>query len=200
MKRELYDIDWKHFLKCSKCWELKEATTDNFMRKKQNLFWLSWMCKVCDRLYYKDNYSKNKDKILDNHKDYRYRNREVINKKKREYYMDNKDKINSSLRDNRRKHIDDYWFDRTYFHRKANHYAIKHNLKPKYCPICWEESAIELHHPSYDSFDKWSEVVFCCKRCHQNIHSWNIECPHPVDMLNISISDTPIEDLILYLK
>lgn len=183
-KRELYNVEWKEYLRCIKCWELKEATTDNFMKKKQNLFWLSWMCKTCEREYNSKYYKWNKEIIWERHRRYNKDNGDKIREKKKIHYSENKDVINKSIRDNREKHIKELWYDRTYFHRKANCYATKHNLKPKYCPICWEENKIELHHPSYESFDKWSDVVFCCKSCHQKIHSGIIECPKPTNLLS----------------
>jgi len=185
MKEELYEIDWKKYLKCTSCWELKEATSDNFRKKTQKRSWFCWICKICNKKQDAVLYKENKERVLSRHKNYVKRNRDAINQHQREYYQANKEKINSRNSNNRRKHIDELWFDRTYFHRKANQYAKKYNLIPKYCSICWKEMDIELHHPSYECFDKRSEVVMCCKSCHQSIHSWRIECPEPVNLLNL---------------
>ena len=184
LKRELYKVDWKEYLKCPKCWELKEANTDNFRKKKQLSYWLASVCKECDREYDKNYYWDNKEIIWWRHRWYNKANSDKLKENKKRYYLENRDTLYNNFKESRNKHIKDLWFDRTYFHRKANYYATKNNLKPKCCPICWEECRIELHHPSYESFDKWSEVVFCCKSCHKNIHSWNIECPIPINLLD----------------
>jgi hypothetical protein len=40
----------------------------------------------------------------------------------------------------------------------------------------------------------WSVVVFCCKFCHKNIHEWNIECPRPINLLDMECK-SPLKDV-----
>jgi hypothetical protein len=70
------------------------------------------------------------------------------------------------------------------FHKKARDYVRKHQIKPKQCPICWCKDNIVMHHPSYSEED-WNKVVFCCQWCHISIHNNQIDCPAPVNILDL---------------
>ena len=63
-----------------------------------------------------------------------------------------------------------YWA----IHLKTARAIKKLWIRPKTCPICWEETRVEAHHPNYE---KRNEIIFACNKCHQRIHNWWIECP-----------------------
>lgn len=54
--------------------------------------------------------------------------------------------------------------------------------RPCTCPICWDVSKIEAHHPDYN---KWYEVVFCCALCHSKIHLWWIKHYKIINLLEL---------------
>lgn len=156
------------YLKCTKCWERK--TKDAFHKSKIMKFWVKAKCKDC-RKYLSREYRKS-------HKDIVKRYNSIYNKSHKEYLS----KYNNYLDE---MHSDDLWFSWSSFHEKTKYYVLKHKLRPYKCSICWECGMIETHHPSYNSFDEWSKVVFCCRRCHKNIHAWNIKCPDPINLLEL---------------
>lgn len=192
-----YKYGWDTlYLKCTNCWEWK--TIDRFYKKSGRPFGVRTECKECEKKYVQ----KNKEKISNRYSNWRVKNKEkireykrkyaVINEKKiadhrKEYYNNNREQILQNSREYKEYRTNELWFSRTVFHEKARHYANKYKLKPKECPICWHCGKIELHHPSYETFDKWSEVVFCCKGCHKKIHSWEIECPNMINLLYLTI-------------
>lgn len=262
VQREIKVINWKQYLCCNKCWEFKEATTDNRPKNKrwQLGFW-TW-CKCCMSEYAKNNkeiyhkyywehkehcaerskkyrelhkeelrekrksfyegnkevfaernkkrYEKNKDTILQNQKEYYKRTRgdrletsrkyrennadkikewKIKNREKRaenrktnehykeymkKYEQENKDKI---LERKKNKRIEMWYWA---MHLKTARTIKKLWIRPKVCPICWEEKRVEAHHPNNDI---WYEIVRACNQCHQRIHNWWIECPKPINLL-----------------
>ena len=193
-------IWWKFWLrsKCSDCIreyrkETKEHTAE-YSRKYRELN------KEIISEYNRKRYQKDKDRILEVCKNYRETHREQRNKHNREYRLENRDKVRERCKNyyqnNREKllacHKDYYetrnnelWFNLRTFHTRANKYAKSHNLKPSKCPICWSTEKVELHHPSYDKYENWSKIVFCCSMCHRRIHSGVLECPPPINLLTL---------------
>lgn len=146
-------------------------------------------------------YQKDKDRILDVCRNYRETHREQRNKHNREYRLENKSKIRENgkeyyksnkesilayQRDYNESRSKELWFNLRTFHTRANKYVRSHNLTPSQCPICWNTERIEMHHPSYNTYDDWSNVVFCCSMCHKQIHSWVTECPQPINLLTFN--------------
>ena len=80
------------FKKCTKCGEIKLATSDNFNKEKEGKYGLKSQCKICIKKYRE----KNKDKT----KEYREKNKEKIKEYQKEYQKkyreNNKDKIKES--------------------------------------------------------------------------------------------------------
>ena len=76
------------FKKCTKCGEIKLATSDNFNKEKEGKYGLKSQCKICIKKYRE----KNKDKT----KEYREKNKEKIKEYQKEYQKkyreNNKDK------------------------------------------------------------------------------------------------------------
>jgi hypothetical protein len=68
------------------------------------------------------------------------------------------------------------WVEVTYnaMMNKIKRAVLKLWIRPKICPICWEETKVEAHHPDYN---KRNEIVWACTKCHKRIHYWHIECP-----------------------
>lgn len=208
-KAEWYEKDWKKYKQCTKCKEFKEATPDFFNRWKKWLFWLWNWCKECMHLVYEEQrekvllrvheysmknkekirerdrlkYSNNKDEINKRHKRWRENNKDRMEKYRKEYYLNNRNVIKNKLKDYKNTKSSILWFNWQTFHKKACLFVERNKLRPKVCPICWTIGKTEMHHPSYNSFDDWSKVVFCCTSCHRNIHLWKIECPAPINLL-----------------
>lgn len=173
-KRE-YRYEWdKLYQKCSKCWTW--LPIDRFPKDKERPFWVRCNCIECYKV-----------KRSESHKKWYVKNKEYSNQSSREYHQKNKERINLLIKNRADRHSKELWFKWYRFHAKARYYIKRYSLKPKVCPICWKESNVYMHHPSYDNFDKWSEVVFCCNQCHMGIHNWEIECPKSVNLLELGI-------------
>ena len=178
MKRREYKYEWDVlYVKCSKCWEFK--TIDEYHKSKIWAFWTVWMCKLCMSSWQRKHYDLNRDYKAKQQQDYYWKNKERINNHKRQYRIDNISTYNQK----REKINELIWFNRHTFHLRTINYIKKNWLRPTKCSICWDEWVIYSHHPSYAKFDDWSKVVFCCKSCHAQIHSWRIACPKPINLL-----------------
>lgn len=128
----------------------------------------------------------NRDKVYKRSKAYRDKNKDKINQYFKDYYEYNKDGILKKHKEWINDFESMHGFNLWTFHTKTRRYVNKFKLRPIACPICWNNEKIEIHHPSYDSFDKWSEVVFCCRACHKLIHYGTIECPKPINLLTLT--------------
>ena len=171
-----YKYNWDVlYLKCSKCWKWGELK--DFPVRAWAEFWVRWQCKEC-----------RKKMARLSHQKWYENNEERAKESFRKYHKENKDKINYSVDNRTSKHSIDMGFAWYSFHSKAKYFVRKHNLRPTTCPICWLEKDVVIHHPSYETFDKWSEIVFCCKSCHSLIHSGVQECPKPIKLLELGIS------------
>lgn len=259
IQREIKAINWKRYLCCNKCWEFKEATTDNRPKNKRWQLWLWTWCKKCMSEYAKNNkekyrwyyynnrdkklwyirkyneehkkeisekrkqhyqenkelfaernkkrYESNKDIMLQNQKEYYKNNKEKRKEYAKQYRANNKDYIKQHYIENREnysknrktnEHYKEYMkryeqehkdniLERKRNKRNAMWYwaihlktarAIKKLwIRPKVCPICWEETRVEAHHSNYE---KRNEIIFACNKCHQRIHNGWIECPKDI--------------------
>ena len=189
-------IDWALYIKCIECLEYKEANYNNFSKDKSLTYGLSHKCKDCKKKYNSKYYKAKKDTIKENNKKWREDNVNRIKEQKKEYYKNNKAKIDNRIKNYRRTQSKELWYNRTHFHNKTDEYIKMYNLRPTTCPICWSNWLIHVHHPSYETPDKWCEVVFCCASCHKNIHCWNIECPMPINLLSLK-DESELEDFLL---
>lgn len=182
MKKREHKYIWDTlYVKCAKCWEFK--TIKEYNTSKVWAFWTVSRCKECVSAWEHNHYLSNRD---------------FKSQQQREYYIKNKDKIAEHKKAYRLSHPEKYteeflsnkvWFKRNSFHNKSRNLVRKYWLLPSKCPICDKEWSMEIHHPSYDNFDKRSEVVICCKSCHKRIHSWSLECPTPINLLNLLINN-----------
>lgn len=146
--------------------------------------------------YYKENmesiklkvrlYDKaNRDKVYERAKAYRNKNENKLNQYFKDHYEKNREEILKRQREWVNDFEEKFKFNLWTFHTKTRRYVNRFKLKPTECPICWSNKKIEVHHPSYSSFDKWSEVVFCCRACHKLIHYGTIKCPKPINLLEL---------------
>ena len=159
------------YLKCTKCW--KWGTVCDFHKSKRCLFWVKPDCKECRKKYSRDYRNSHKEIVRGYNNRYRSRNKEAISLYSKEHTSSLTNKL---------------WFNWNTFHNKAKNYAKRHDLRPSRCPLCWAETQVEMHHPFYDNYDMRSLVVFCCSRCHKNIHTWNIKCPPPINLLELEVA------------
>ena len=91
------------FKKCTKCGEIKLATSDNFNKEKEGKYGLKSQCKICIKKYREKNKDKtkeyrekNKEKIKEYQKEYQKKYRENNKDKRKKYRENNKDKIKES--------------------------------------------------------------------------------------------------------
>lgn len=108
--REYYEKEWKIFLKCSKCWEFKEATRENFHKARENLFWCAWCCKLCVKDYSSNRYINNRDEILNKTREYHRSHKELGV----EYYNKHKDRIKARVKkwkEDNQERLRKYWID-----------------------------------------------------------------------------------------
>ena len=208
-KRSRYK-EWENLMvECCRCGEIKQST--DFDKASNGLFWLYNICRSCRKELYKENrekicqerkeyyqrvkeqkkeyqrqyYYKNDEYIKEQHKEYRAKNSGKVKEARISHYEKNKEKINETNTSYSINKSIELGFDRDMFHYKARRQFNHYNLKPLECMICWNIGHIVAHHPSYETFDKRKEVVFVCNACHQNIHHWLLECPEPVDLIQL---------------
>lgn len=184
------------YIFCSYCKKMLPARDFNKMGD-----WFYSYCKECNKTKSKKYYNENKNKLLLLATTYREQHREeyrLYAKQYREKYPEKKKDIDKAsynkhkeervqkVLDFEKKRTQELWFSWKAFHDKANWYSDYRRLNPYQCQVCWENGKCNLHHPSYDSFDKRKEVVFLCPKCHNNIHKWNLGCPEPVDLIQLN--------------
>lgn len=198
------------YVECRKCWIDKDAS--NYRKDKSSMLWIEYICKDCQKIIWKEKkdkvntrrkelYSMNKNKFNEarrykykNDKTYRektksnawlYResNREKCKEYQKEYRKNNKEKYLSKNKEYAQVMSEIYWYNWKSFHEKSRTFVVKNWLRPMECCVCHKECDVEIHHPSYESRECRKDVVFVCKLCHENIHSWAIECPKPIDLL-----------------
>lgn len=176
--------EWDTFcIKCTMCWEW--LTIDNYHKDKSKKFWIRNECKNCRHKKSSEYYHLNKSEIIKKVNNWRDENKERVDGYKKKYRDTHRDRVSKCQKLNRDGHTNELWFNRDTFHQRTIQFIRKNNLRPSECPICWSSKNIVSHHPSYDSYDKWSSVVFCCQSCHKLIHKWEIECPPTVDLLTL---------------
>ena len=178
-KREYKFTDGILYLKCTWCSEWKPSW--DYHKAKNGLFGFRAECKECISDRCRDRYSSKRDEIAAQNKEYYWNNKEKISSRKKRYYRATWRQTNYS-----NSLTEKLWFNRHTFHLRARNYAKRFWLIPSKCSICWIDGKIELHHPKCGSYDDRSKVVFCCHSCHRRIHSWNIDNPMPVDLLNLN--------------
>ena len=157
------------YLKCSYCKEF--FSSDNFSKDRTKRFGLNGRCKKCDKLHRRTRYLNNL---------------EIEKERKKIYYITHKDDFKKNKKKRRQIKNGTFWINIHKFYEKMRKYINKNNLRPKQCSICGLEGRIEFHHPSYSNRDKRKEWVFVCTKCHKRIHSWELECPEPIDLVQLN--------------
>lgn len=200
-KTKRYEEDWKKFKQCSSCWEFKECTTEFFRPKKRYLFWLSSDCRVCSNKSSADRRKRNIDVYKAIEKRYRekhyseraeyskwwreknpsygkqrvHKNEDKVRDYAKKHYEKNKEEILDKSKERR----NNKWY--TKIHNQVNDLLRKRWISFDTCSICNRTNCrIELYHEDYS---KPYDVIVCCKRCHQDIHYWNIQ---PTNIININ--------------
>ena len=167
MRKYYYEWDTL-YLKCCICWEM--LPIENFYHNKEAKFWADSRCKKCSKEKRRENRKNNKE-------------REKARKQKR--YSLHKEREWERKREWIEKMENELWFYVGNFHKRVWYYLKKYNLRPEVCSICWQWWDIDAHHSSYKDKDDWKYIVFVCRECHNNIHAWNIECPEPINLLDL---------------
>jgi len=170
MKRKKFYIDdlWQTFVWCNKC--EKFYPINEFYKKKKDSLWVGPCCKKCYWKYIKSWQKNNYDKVQESKQKYRNDNKSIIAKQRK-------------LRREEWKKAHGFganWLTNKVSNRRKNGWKY-----PTLCPICWNNKHIEFHHISYESPEMRSIWVFCCKRCHEKIHSWEIKCPESINLLDL---------------
>lgn len=158
---EIINEDWEQLFLCQKCNQYK--TIDCFNMKKMS------RCRDCWKIWWKE-YRKNWAT-------------EKINKPKvwkKTYYTSDKCR---EYRKNKRKEL---WFDISAFRARTRRFVKRNNIHFDVCLWCWEKKIIQIHHPSYDGYQKRSYIVPLCCSCHRKVHTWNMECPEWIELKNLA--------------
>ena len=185
MKKREYKYEWDVlYVKCNVCGVRKNSNEFGVNRTKK--FWIQSECKECHRLHRNEYHCNCREKENERCRIYYKSNRDKLISLNKERYILNIDKAKDYGREYRRSRSKNLWFNRDIFHHKAKYFINDNWIHYDVCTICWCEGKIEMHHPSYNSFDDWSRVVFCCRSCHKLIHSGILECPEPIDLLNLT--------------
>lgn len=151
------------YLKCYHC--KKFFSSDNFSKDKTKRFGFNGRCKTCDKDY---------------HSSLKFKQH------KKEYYKRNKGQYIGYKRERLKKMKEEYGFSIKQFHNDTEDYIKKNNLRPNECMICGDIWIIEFHHPSYKERTDWKYGVFLCKSCHRKIHQNDIQCPEPVNLVQLN--------------
>lgn len=210
LKREHY-YEWDIlFLRCSRCENFKQSI--DFWKNKNKPFGLNCYCKECAKIRWKEFYNNNKDRVKGYHKNYYQNNRDNIQEKHKEYnrktyttergrgYQRKYREKNYGIyierqRAYRKKEYKEKYekkkstevgFNINTFHTKATDYIKNNNLRFNECIVCGKEGKTQAHHPSYDNKDKRKEVVFLCDACHKLVHTGELDCPEPVDLIQLN--------------
>ena len=135
-------------------------------------------------------YEKHRELVLERNKKWREENKNKYLNTCRKYRETHKEFYKDYMKNYRVEHKSDIRekriardFEKDYIsiHNKTAKKVRELWIRPTVCPICNKEKRVYTHHPNYD---KWNEVVFCCQSCHWMIHSWAIECPKPINLLD----------------
>lgn len=195
--RKSIEVDWVSYKRCTWCNQFRLLS--EFHKNKKWYLWTNSRCKTCQSLWYRKDYTMNKDKRLTKWQEYKKNNKESVLKYHKEYLRNNREELSQKRKENDRlksyrkqREIDNKdrrtawkkehnrWLLNS-IHIKTSRYIKDNNIeRPTICPICWIEWKIEAHHPDNN---KRNEIVFCCNQCHQRIHHWWFECPKPIDLL-----------------
>lgn len=184
--REIKIIDNIIYGKCNKCW--KRLPLENFKKSKRSSYWRRNECKQCWYKYQSEWISKNKEKRNESRRKMYQKNPEKYKTKKQIKYKENPIQITNKILKYNFNFKNKYWFNWTTFHLRSKRYCRKYNLYPKFCSICGKEDQIVIHHPSYENFGKWKEVVFCCPTCHSWIHKGRIQNIKPINLIKLNLS------------
>lgn len=181
--RENYiDENWVVWIKCNECWEFK--TINDFNKSRRWFLWLKSNCRECQHKKNREHYENNKQTYINNSKSRRLKNpdrRRQIERNRRHKFPQ---AIKKAMENRKEKKTQQYWFNPTVLHWRANHYIKKYSLRPKLCPICNTEGKIEFHHTDVSKEDYRHIWVFCCKHCHEKIHTGEIQCPQSLSLLD----------------
>ena len=169
-QREYKYVGGVFYQKCTSC--KKRLTREEFIKDNSSKFWIRTKCKCCKsrtaREYHKQRYEKNRDLYRGKFAAYQKEN------STQRYLVEQEREVEFA---------NEHGFSLSKFHHKARYYVKKYKLRPNICPICWRNEKIQIHHPSYETFEKWSSIVFCCHYCHSAIHNGHMGCPEPIDIM-----------------
>lgn len=201
-----YSENGKLYLQCSTCWDYKELNEINF-RKNSNKRWFLWFrsqCRECERermRKYVHNNSEHLREYKKNYEETHKERRKEYNKRYNESHVEEirfikkvwQEKKRDYIYEQRKEYMIKYFnthprkqyqssMGLSVLHSKTSKYVRGKWIRPTKCSICNAERRIVSHHPNNDI---WNEIVWCCDRCHRLIHSWYLECPKPIDLLNM---------------
>ena len=203
-----YEYNDKIYKQCSSCWEYKEASKFFFSCKKTWFMWFRSICKDCEH----KKYIMNKDKRLEQSKEYYIKNKNKVLSQVKKYYLKNRDKKieyarnyrednNAIIREKDKKRYwnNRYWletedqidnFKLNKFNEQNKNWNTFHNRTFNFIKNnLWYPDTCSICNKKakidahHPDYNKWNIVVLCCKSCHRKIHTWKIKCPDPIDIL-----------------
>ncbi|MEA0049763.1 hypothetical protein [Escherichia coli] len=168
------DTESTRYKQCSKCGALLPLSC--FYKNKSTKDGYACWCSDC----YKHHYQHNKDKIIEQHKEYVDKNKEQVKECKHKNYENNKDKIKERIKcysqtDNGKevhKRSNDKWIRKNIKKHNAHievYKAIRSGvLSPGPCEVCGRSERVHAHHCDYD---KPLDVMWLCPICHRAWHN-----------------------------
>lgn len=168
---------------CIKCGKKKPLSMFTRYRNRKGVILHNHRCRECANAYKHRHYLDNMQVYKDRSKKFREDNHEYYLSYLRTYYRENREEIAVKSKIYAQSHKDEVNArTRKWRHKPENqiknkaHSAVSKALKngtlprPNKCSICGRDCKPEAHHEDYSKF---LDVIWVCKRCHENIHHLN---------------------------
>lgn len=170
---------------CTGCGLNKNADEYSMILNRRKERVRSKRCKECVREYKRRHYAENRDKYLEKSRKQYWSDVEYWSEYNKRYREENREKIAAQVREHMscekvrertnaryRRYRKDPEFRRREKARGMLNKRIQSGkiIKPDECSQCGKTGNIEGHHPDYD---KPPEVIWVCKKCHEDIHQSN---------------------------
>ena len=161
------------YSKCLKCYKEESKEYDAIHKEHKST-------------YMKEYCIKNKDKIKAGRRERYLKNRDLVRERSKTWRKNNKDIVRRRSKTSLDKKNKSVWYNIESFRWKSKYYISSHNLRIPYCSLCWLEWCTDFHHTSYEWFDKRKEWVFLCRDCHRGVHSWRLQAPEAIDLVELN--------------
>ena len=151
---------------CSKCGE--EKNISEFSKAKTGKYGVRGDCKQCRN---KD-YSDNKERVLNQRKEYYQDNKERIIKRENEYYQKNKNSIIIQTMKHNKKRDNTFRKRIGIGYRGIHQYIKRYKLRLDYCEECGIETTdLHLHSINHKYTRNPLDWIYLCSSCRSKLHN-----------------------------